>query len=309
MNEDSAWFVDWYAPWCPPCRKLMPELRRASQHFDPEQIQFGTVDCTLHRQLCSQHGIGSYPTTILYNGTRTQRFHGVPNEDGIVEFVNDMLTPSGKFYFFLSSWLYCFVVISLDESSFGLLMRKPEDELWVVDFFAPWCGPCQRLGPEWRKLAKQVAEFSEVKVAQVDCVANSEICSAQNVRSYPTIRLYPLGSRGLNTVAYVRVRGLSTFLILCFRMYNGNRDVVSMKRWVLSLLPSPVISMNAEMFRDQILAKQSVLPWLVEFYAPWCGHCTHFEPEFMKVANVSQNWCHFRQNWLLSFVLEVGRLH
>ncbi|KAJ3650312.1 hypothetical protein Zmor_022007 [Zophobas morio] len=254
MNEDSAWFVDWYAPWCPPCRKLMPELRRASQHFDPEQIQFGTVDCTLHRQLCSQHGIGSYPTTILYNGTRTQRFHGVPNEDGIVEFVNDMLTPS---------------VISLDESSFGLLMRKPEDELWVVDFFAPWCGPCQRLGPEWRKLAKQVAEFSEVKVAQVDCVANSEICSAQNVRSYPTIRLYPLGSRGLNTVA----------------MYNGNRDVVSMKRWVLSLLPSPVISMNAEMFRDQILAKQSVLPWLVEFYAPWCGHCTHFEPEFMKVAN------------------------
>lgn len=120
------------------------------------------------------------------------------------------------------------IVLTLDESNFVQLTRKPKDELWAVDFYAPWCGPCQKLGPEWRKFAKEVKKetfllilslhfhifflliltfcfqmvrFPEVKVAEVDCVANTELCNAQNIRSYPTIRLYPLDSRGLSSVA------------------------------------------------------------------------------------------------------------
>lgn len=183
---EQTWFVDWYAPWCPPCRKLMPELRRASQHFDGEKVKFGTIDCTLHRNLCSQQGIRSYPTTMLYNGSQIHYFHGVPNEAGIVEFLQDILNPT---------------VISLNEHNFVQLSRKPETELWIVDFFAPWCAPCQRLATEWRSLAKQMVEFEDIKVAQVDCVADANLCNAQNVHSYPTIRLYPLGSKGLSTVA------------------------------------------------------------------------------------------------------------
>jgi len=35
-----------------------------------------------------------------------------------------------------------------------LIRRRPTSELWLVDYFAPWCGPCQQLSPEWRRLAK-----------------------------------------------------------------------------------------------------------------------------------------------------------
>ncbi|XP_018569443.1 dnaJ homolog subfamily C member 10-like [Anoplophora glabripennis] len=253
IKDGTPWLVDWYAPWCPPCRKVMPELRKASQEFDSEKVKFGTIDCTLHRALCSAHGINSYPTIVLYNNSQVHKFHSVPNAASIAEFVNDMINP---------------IVLSLDEVNFAQITRKRKDELWAVDFYAPWCGPCQKLAPEWRKFAKEVTQFPEVKIAQVDCVANAELCNAQNIRSYPTIRLYPLGSRGLTSVA----------------IYTGNRDSVSLKRWLLSFLPTSIESFTAEDFRQNILTKNYFLPWLVDFYAPWCGHCTHFEPEFRVVA-------------------------
>lgn len=28
------------------------------------------------------------------------------------------------------------------------------------------------------------------------------------------------------------------------------------------------------------------MPWLIDFYAPWCGHCVNFEPDFVTVSQV-----------------------
>ncbi|KAK4883034.1 hypothetical protein RN001_006353 [Aquatica leii] len=255
LQEGSVWFIDWYAPWCPPCKKLLPEMRKASQHFEPENVQFGTIDCTLHSNLCSYEGIRAYPTTRFYNGSKIHHFHGVPNEEGIVEFVENMLHP---------------IVINLEEDNFIQLERKSEHELWIVDFYAPWCGPCQRLMPVWNSLAKQLSNFEFVKLAQVDCTQQSNLCHSQNVKSYPTIRLYPLGSEGLNTVA----------------MYNGHLDVMSLKKWTLSFMPGAEVKLlNDKKFRKAVLSEHDkYIPWLVDFYAPWCGHCVHFEPEFMLIA-------------------------
>lgn len=47
----------------------------------------------------------------------------------------------------------------------------------------------------------QLKNFTQIKIAHVDCVQNADLCSAQSVNSYPTIRMFPLGSKGLNTVA------------------------------------------------------------------------------------------------------------
>jgi DnaJ family protein C protein 10 len=251
-HESGAWLVDFYAPWCPPCLRLLPELRKASRHFD-SAVNFGTVDCTIHAALCRQHNIRSYPTTILYNNTEKQQFLGDHTATSVVDFLQDFLNP---------------IVVKLTKQSFySSVGNKSPDELWIVDFFASWCGPCQQLAPEWRKLAKMVSSMSNIHVGAVDCEVEISLCRQQGVRSYPTIRLYPLGGRGLSTIA----------------IYSGyQRDVHSLRQWLFGFIPSKVEELTPDSFQHRVLDSDE--PWLVDFYAPWCGHCVVFAPEFQIIA-------------------------
>ena len=38
--------------WCPPCMRLLPEYRKAARSFEDHEVGFGTVDCTIHSNLC-----------------------------------------------------------------------------------------------------------------------------------------------------------------------------------------------------------------------------------------------------------------
>ncbi|KAL1129052.1 hypothetical protein AAG570_013584, partial [Ranatra chinensis] len=251
--DGGAWFVDFYAPWCPPCLRLLPQLRKASSSFSPETVSFATVDCVSQATLCRSHNIQQYPTTLLFNSTKQpQRFRGSHSASSIVEFVQDLINPS---------------VISLTEETFYLSVgRKSPDSIWMVDFFMPWCGPCQQLAPQYRKLGKMVADLPSVHIAEVNCEVEVDLCEQQGVKSYPNIRLYPLNSNGLNTVAL-------------FRGYQ--RDALSLKRWLVGFLPSAIKELKPDNFN---IVTESDSPWLVDFYAPWCGHCVAFEPEFVMLS-------------------------
>ncbi|KAK7864477.1 hypothetical protein R5R35_003101 [Gryllus longicercus] len=254
-SRDSAtqpWLIDFYAPWCPPCMRLLPEFRKASHHF-ASQVKFGSVDCTVHASLCRQYNIRSYPTTILYNNSVSHQFYGGHTSDDLVEFVDSFLHP---------------VVIKLTEDNFyETVGEKPAEEIWMVDFFAPWCGPCQQLSPHWKKLAKSVAHLSKVHLGEVDCQAETRLCDQQGIRSYPTIRLYPTGSKGLSS----------------FAIYSGyQRDGRTLRQWLYNFLPTTVEEITPTEFQNKIYGSKDM--WLLDFYAPWCGHCAAFLPEFQEVS-------------------------
>ncbi len=58
----------------------------------------------------------------------------------------------------------------------------------VVDFWAPWCGPCRMVAPELEKLAD--AHGGTIKVVKVDVDANGAVASRYGIQGIPTIALF-----------------------------------------------------------------------------------------------------------------------
>eukprot|EP00466_Bigelowiella_natans_P020380 jgi/Bigna1/53762/estExt_Genewise1Plus.C_240001 len=59
-----------------------------------------------------------------------------------------------------------------------------------VKFFAPWCGHCKRMKPDWDKLGEAFKDSSSVIIADVDCTVNEKICGANDVSGYPTVKYF-----------------------------------------------------------------------------------------------------------------------
>ncbi|PKQ20684.1 MAG: thioredoxin [Actinobacteria bacterium HGW-Actinobacteria-6] len=64
-------------------------------------------------------------------------------------------------------------------------------ETVVVDFWAPWCGPCKMVGPELEKLA---ARTSGVKFVKVNVDESREVAIKYGVMSIPTIAKFESGN-------------------------------------------------------------------------------------------------------------------
>lgn len=58
----------------------------------------------------------------------------------------------------------------------------------VVDFWAPWCGPCKMLSPVIEELAKEMGK--EVKFAKVNVDENPMISSKYRIASIPTVMVF-----------------------------------------------------------------------------------------------------------------------
>ena len=77
-----------------------------------------------------------------------------------------------------------------DDSTFSTVALK-EEKLTLVDFWAPWFGPCRAIGPILEELAVQYGE--KVNIVKVNVDDNQAIAAQYGVRSIPTLILVKNG--------------------------------------------------------------------------------------------------------------------
>lgn len=58
----------------------------------------------------------------------------------------------------------------------------------LIDFWAPWCGPCQSFAPVYNEFAKRVG--NQLRLLKVDTQANQQAAADFNIRSIPTLALF-----------------------------------------------------------------------------------------------------------------------
>src|ERR1700681_2699040 len=81
-------------------------------------------------------------------------------------------------------------VMTVDESNFDHEVTKSSTTV-LVDFWAPWCGPCKMIAPVLDEIAKE--KGGAVKVAKVNIDENQSLSVKYNVRAIPALLFFKNG--------------------------------------------------------------------------------------------------------------------
>ncbi len=81
-------------------------------------------------------------------------------------------------------------IVELNDASFDAEVIS-SDKPVLVDFWAPWCGPCKALGPVIDEISNDFVD--KVKVGKVNVDENPEISMKFGIRSIPTLIVFKNG--------------------------------------------------------------------------------------------------------------------
>jgi len=172
-----------------------------------------------------------------------------------------------------------FVVSCIAEGNVAVLNPENFDDFVggdkgaFVEFYAPWCGHCKKLAPDYEIVGDSFVGVSGVVVAKVDCDEHKSLATRFEVKGFPTLKWFPKGS-------------------LTPEDYSGGRTAeeitsfIENKAGVRSKGPkkaaSHVLVLDNTNYND--IVNDPTKDVLVEFYAPWCGHCKKLAPDYEILA-------------------------
>jgi len=180
-------------------------------------------------------------------------------------------------------------VVELTPANFQKEVIK-SDSLWIVEFYAPWCGHCQRLTPEYTKAAKALKGV--VKIGAVNADDHKSLGGQYQVQGFPTIKIFGLnknkpedyqGERTAKGLVSGAMSAAQKFVQARLGGKSGGGGGSSSNANAGTGEGKDVVELTDGNFRKKVLMEKET-GWLVEFYAPWCGHCKNLAAPWADAA-------------------------
>ncbi len=101
-------------------------------------------------------------------------------------------------------------IITVTDSTFQTEVLDVQHSLVLVDFWAPWCGPCVQFGKTLEEYAMN--NSSSIKLCKVNVDENTEIPSKLGIRGIPAILLYKNGEKVDSAVGAMNLDALTKWI-------------------------------------------------------------------------------------------------
>lgn len=165
----------------------------------------GAVNADEEKSLGGQYGIKGFPTIKIFNNKRSPSdYNGARTAKGLIDAALSEIKKKveggsgggGSSGGGSKSGGGSGEVIELTDANFDKLVLE-SDDVWLVEFFAPWCGHCKNLEPEWAKAARELK--GKVKLGALDATAHQAKAGEYQVQGYPTIKFFAGGRKTKNS--------------------------------------------------------------------------------------------------------------
>ncbi|RDD46269.1 Protein disulfide-isomerase A3 [Trichoplax sp. H2] len=102
-------------------------------------------------------------------------------------------------------------VIELKTSNFNSVIAQ--QDITLVEFYAPWCGHCKNLAPQYESAATELKRNDPpVPLAKVDCTAESDLCGKYGVSGYPTLKIFRNGALSADYNGPREAKGIISYM-------------------------------------------------------------------------------------------------
>uniref|UniRef100_A0A0D3B4M4 protein disulfide-isomerase n=1 Tax=Brassica oleracea var. oleracea TaxID=109376 RepID=A0A0D3B4M4_BRAOL len=262
LNSNGVVLVEFFAPWCGHCKALTPTWEKVAGVLKGVAT-VAAIDADAHQSAAQDYGIKGFPTiTVFVPGKPPVDYQGARDAKSIANFaykqvkalVSDRLEGKSKPNGGGSSERKSepSASVELTSSNFDELVIKSND-LWIVEFFAPWCGHCKKLAPEWKKAAKNLK--GKVKLGHVNCDVEQSIMSRFKVQGFPTIMVF--GADKSSPYAYEGARSASAIESFATELDVMEKKCGSAAICFISFLPD-ILDSKAEGRNKYLKMLQSV---------------------------------------------------